>query len=256
MRYLENNRDIPYYNFALEDFLLSSPGCSDSYLFFYVHRPSVIIGANQVAEAEVDMDYAESKGIIVARRMTGGGAVYHDSGNLCYSMVRPCSPDGEEHFSVFAAPVVRALRKLGADAEATGRNDITIEGRKISGTAQMVRNGKVLHHGTLLLDCDSETLGKVLTPPPEKLASKGIKSVRSRVTNIREHLADAHKEMTMADLMTAIKQSFKEEEPLEDFGLSEADNAWINGRAETHFATNEWNRLRHCEERSDEAIQL
>ena len=155
------------------------------------NKSAVIVGQNQIIENEVDVPYAEANGIQIVRRMTGGGAVYHDLGNVNYTYIgRKAEKFG--NFLEFALPMIEFLRSLGVDAKHIGNNDIGIEDRsgvrKISGGAQAVRGEYILHHGTLLFDTDISVLEKVLTPDPAKLSSKGIKSVRSRVCNVSEYV--------------------------------------------------------------------
>ena len=160
--------------------------------FFMLWRNAraVIIGSNQVAENEVDMGYAGANGIQVVRRMTGGGAVYHDLGNVNYTYIgKNAGQFGD--YVVFAQPVIEFLKSLGVEARHIGKNDIGVGDRKISGGAQAVRGEYILHHGTILFDADVSALEKALTPDPEKFTGKGIQSVRARVCNISEHIAPA-----------------------------------------------------------------
>ncbi len=153
-------------------------------MFFYLwrNRPSVIIGYNQNSQAEVNLEYLRRNGILLVRRVTGGGAVYHDLQNLNYSMVAPLG--GADPVSV----IVEALQRLGVPAERTGRNDIFVEGRKVSGYARRVYKDRELVHGTLMYDVDIDTLTRALDVPGSKLNLKGVASVRSRVTNLKDYL--------------------------------------------------------------------
>ena len=157
-------------------------------LMLWRNRPSVIVGRNQNTLAEVNTAFVREHGIDVVRRMTGGGAVYHDLGNVNYSFIiheRHPEPDS---FALFARPVVACLRSLGVPAVFSGRNDILADGRKISGSAQCCMNDRTLFHGTLLFDLEMEMLEKVLTPGKAKIESKGVRSVRARVANLKEFL--------------------------------------------------------------------
>jgi lipoate-protein ligase A len=186
MRYIPSSFDIPYYNMELEEYLLENTRFTDDYLVFYVHKPSVIIGAHQNAYKEINARYIGENGVIVARRLSGGGAVYHDGGNLNYSFV--FSKPESVRFDKLLAPVCEALNSLGAGCAFTGRNDLTIDGRKFGGAAQCIKNGRLLFHGTLMVDVDFNALSQALTPDKMKIASKGIDSVRSRVVNLKEKL--------------------------------------------------------------------
>jgi lipoate-protein ligase A len=164
------------------------------------NEPTVVIGRNQNAYAELDLAYAEREGIHIARRITGGGAVYHDLGNLNYTYI---SAKGVEalDFATLAEPIISALSELGLNAKLSGRNDIEIDGVKISGNAQHSEGERVLQHGTLLFDTDLSVLSRVLLPDEAKLATKGIKSVRARVGNIKERLPELCDAAELADII-------------------------------------------------------
>jgi len=179
MKYLVNSSTDPYFNLALDEYCLENIQGEEPYFYLWRNSPSVIIGLNQNAYAEVNLEYLEKNGIRLARRVTGGGAVYHDLQNMNYTIVgRNPSPE----------PFVQALRELGVDAVLTGRNDIFVDGRKVSGYARRVSGGQEIIHGTLMYDVDLDTLSKVLDTPFSKLNSKGIASVRARVANLKDYL--------------------------------------------------------------------
>jgi len=186
--YLETGSTDPRYNLAFEEYILTHRREGD-YLILWQNAPSVIIGRNQNTIQEINSDFAEQNGIRAVRRITGGGAVYHDLGNLNYSFICDAEDMEKRTATRFTQPVVSALQGLGLDAEASGRNDILVSGCKVSGTASHINRGRVLHHGTLLFDSDAQTIMQVLTPDPLKLQSKGIRSVKSRVGNIRSFLS-------------------------------------------------------------------
>ena len=179
MRYLLNNSTDPYFNMALDEFCLENIVRDEPYFYLWRNRPSVIIGLNQNAWSEVNLGYLRERGITLARRVTGGGAVYHDLQNLNYTIIG-ASPS--------PTPVVEALRSLGVPAELTGRNDIFVEGRKVSGYARRVSKSQEIIHGTLMYDVDLDTLTHVLDTPESKMRAKGIESVKSRVANLKEYL--------------------------------------------------------------------
>ncbi len=186
MRYIYNDGTDPYFNLAAEEYLARN--CVEDIFMLWRNSSSVIIGKNQNALAEVDLDYAEKEKIPVIRRMTGGGAVFHDLGNVNYTFITKGS--GDIDFERFATPVISALAGMGVAASLGGRNDIVSEGYKISGNAQCRVNAEggfvTLHHGTLLFGADLSKLSAVLRPNPLKLKAKGIKSVSSRVKNIKD----------------------------------------------------------------------
>lgn len=185
--YLETGSQNPFYNLAFEEYVLTCRKAGD-YLLLWQNDNTVVIGQNQNAEQEVNRAFAEKHGIRVVRRTTGGGAVYHDLGNLNYSFITDAGEAETLAMERFTLPVVRALRGLGLQAETGGRNDILVEGRKVSGTAQRLLGGRILHHGTLLFDADPAMVAGALRVDPEKFRSKSAKSVRSRIGNIRDFL--------------------------------------------------------------------
>ncbi|MBR6921990.1 MAG: lipoate--protein ligase [Clostridia bacterium] len=185
--YINTSTD-PYFNLAAEQYLLDT---EDGEIFMlWRNDKAVIIGRNQNAYAEIDRAFVKEHDIAVVRRLTGGGAVFHDLGNVNFTFISPKRDDDLLDFSHFCAPVVTALRKLGVPAELSGRNDMTVNGRKFSGNAACVYNGKSMHHGTLLFSADVSEIEGSLHVDPEKMQSKGIKSVRSRVCNLKEYLPD------------------------------------------------------------------
>ncbi len=179
MRFAVNSSTDPHFNLAFDEYCLQQYRSDEDFFFLWRNRPSVIIGLNQNAYSEVNLDYLNSHGITLARRVTGGGAVYHDLQNLNYTFIgRSVSPE----------PFARALRSLGVPAEVSGRNDIFVEGRKVSGYARRVWHDREIVHGTLMYDVDIETLTRVLDAPGSKMEAKGIASVRSRVANLKDYL--------------------------------------------------------------------
>lgn len=187
MIYLETGSVNPYYNLAFEEYVLTNRTDGD-YLLLWQNDNTIVIGQNQNAEAEINRTFVDEHGIHVVRRGTGGGAVYHDMGNLNYSFITDLSETDHVAKERFTQPIVEALKGLGVQAEASGRNDILAEGRKVSGTAQRMVQGRILHHGTLLFDANPAMVAGALNVDPTKFQSKGTKSVRSRIGNIRDFL--------------------------------------------------------------------
>ena len=187
VQYLETHSQNPYYNLAFEEYVLCHRTQGD-YLLLWQNDNTIVVGQNQNTEAEINRAFVEQHHINVVRRSTGGGAVYHDLGNLNYSFITDAGELQELAMQRFTEPVVAALRSLGLNAEASGRNDILVEGRKVSGTAQRRHGGRILHHGTLLFDANPGMVAGALNVDPEKFRSKSTKSVRSRIGNIRDFL--------------------------------------------------------------------
>ena len=181
MKFLRNTSTDPHFNMSFDEYCLQRLPSDDCVFYLWQNRPSVIIGHNQDARREVNLEYLQEHGIALARRVTGGGAVYHDLQNLNYSIVgrRP-------RIDV----IVEALRSLGVPAELTGRNDIFVEGRKVSGFARSVYHQRELIHGTLMYDVDIDVLTRALDTPESKLNRKGVASVRSRVANLKDYLPE------------------------------------------------------------------
>ncbi len=187
VHYLETGSVDPCYNLALEQYVLEH--CLEGdWLLLWQNANTVVIGLNQNAAEEINPAFVEQHGITVVRRMTGGGAVYHDLGNLNYSFI--CDVGNAEELTIrrFTDPVCRALAAMGVKAETGGRNDILVSGKKVSGVAQRIEGGRILHHGTLLFDSDPQMISGALRADPAKFQSKSAKSVRSRVGNLRDFL--------------------------------------------------------------------
>ncbi|HEU4628140.1 MAG TPA: lipoate--protein ligase [Gemmatimonadaceae bacterium] len=177
-------------NLALEEYVFRHKPAAEDVLLFYVNAPAIIIGRNQNTIEEIDPGVVAARGIHVVRRVSGGGAVYHDLGNLNFSFMTAQVTDRFARYDHFTRPVIDVLRDLGVPAELGGRNDILADGRKISGNAQFATPTRMFSHGTLLLDSDLDAVTAALRPRPGKVESKGVKSIRSRVANIREFLRE------------------------------------------------------------------
>jgi lipoate-protein ligase A len=190
MLFVDNeNITDPRLNLAIEEHLLRNVSVAEPILLFYINEPSVIIGRNQNTLEEIDPDYVRANHIHVVRRLSGGGAVYHDLGNLNFSFVTP-GREGLHNFARFTGPVVKVLRQLGVDAELRGKSDIFAQGKKISGNAQYSTPARMFSHGTLLFDTGLEQMLKALNPRQVMIESKAVQSIRNFVTNIRELLAE------------------------------------------------------------------
>jgi lipoate-protein ligase A len=240
MRFISNNNITdPTLNLALEEYILRSLPDNDDYLLFYINEPSIIIGKNQNTVEEVNAEYVEANKLHVVRRLSGGGAVYHDLGNLNFSFIMKDDGQSFHNFKKFTEPVVRALRKLGVDAEMTGRNDLQVGERKISGNAQFSTKGKMFSHGTLLFDSEMENVVSALKANAEKYVSKSTKSIRSRVANITEFLAEP---MTIEQFRQHILASiFEDQSEIPFYELTEQDWANVQKLADERYRSWEWN---------------
>ncbi len=234
--YLQTDSTDPAYNLAFEEYVLTHYQEGDVVILWQNHN-AVIIGRNQNAEAEINRSFVEQHGIRVVRRNTGGGAVYHDLGNLNYSFITDAGDLQDRSAGRFTGPVVQALRGLGLDAESSGRNDILVSGKKVSGTAQQLLKGRILHHGTLLFDSDPEMIAGALNPDPTKFQSKSVQSVRSRVGNIRSALQS---DMDMDAFWAYLRISFTQSGMI-PLSLSSAELAEVRVLKESKYDTWEWN---------------
>ncbi|MCL1698646.1 lipoate--protein ligase [Lysinibacillus sp. BPa_S21] len=241
MIFVDNKRiHDPRINLAIEEYLLKTMDVEkDPVLLFYINQPSIIIGKNQNTIEEINTDYVEDNGIIVVRRLSGGGAVYHDLGNLNYSFITKDDGDSFMNYKKFTQPVVDALAKMGVHAELSGRNDILAEGRKVSGNAQFSTKGRMFSHGTLMFDTEIDAVVSALKVKKDKIESKGIKSIRSRVANISEFLKD---KMTVEEFrLEILKSIFGGEENIRYYELTEEDWANIHKLSAERYQTWEWN---------------
>lgn len=234
MRYLVNECTDACRNMAFDEFALESLPLDEPVFYLWRNAPSVIIGLNQSAYAEVNLDYLKEHGIALARRVTGGGAVYHDLQNLNYTIVGK-SRDLNADYPDYLHYMVNALRQLGVPAELSGRNDIMVEGRKCSGYAKRVWKDRLMVHGTLMFDVDLSVLQKVLSVPGSKMAASGVASVRSKVANLKDYLPGYADVLALKDALHAILAGTDSE-----VALSAAQLAGIEKMADEKFRTWNW----------------
>src|SRR5687768_16274811 len=228
-------------NLALEEYVFRNKPSDDDVLLFYVNAPSVIIGRNQNTIEEIDPDIVAARGIQVVRRISGGGAVYHDLGNLNFSFITPKVAGRFNRYDEFTRPLIQVLRELGVPAEISGRNDILAGGRKISGNAQFARPDRMFSHGTLLLDSNLDDVTAALRPKPGKVESKGVKSIRSRVANISEFLAEP---MTVDELRERIIEKIfgtRERSRIPAIQLVDSDWKAVHELVASKYGTWNWN---------------
>ena len=234
MKYLINPSTDPHYNMAFDEFCLEHLQADEPVFYLWQNRPAVIIGLNQSAYAEVNLKYLEENGIALARRVTGGGAVYHDLQNLNYTITGRIR-DLEKDCPAYVETMARALRTLGVPAELSGRNDILVDGRKCSGYAKRVSKNRLMIHGTLMYDVDIDALTKALAVPGSKLSAAGIASVRSRVANLKEYLPQFSGIGEFRDALQAMLSGTDGE-----IVLSPDKLAAVEADAEAKFRTWDW----------------
>lgn len=240
--YFIDNKGItdPRVNLAIEEYVLKNMDIEkDDYLLFYINQPSIIIGKNQNTIEEINTDYVEENGIIVVRRLSGGGAVYHDLNNLNFSFLTKDDGNSFNNYKKFTQPVVDALANLGVNSELSGRNDILAEGKKVSGNAQYSTRGRMFSHGTLMFNLDIDAVVNSLKVKQDKIESKGIKSVRSRVANIIDFLPE---KITVEQFrLEILKSIFGGEENIQFYELTEEDWANIHEISKNRYQQWDWN---------------
>lgn len=242
MKFIDNKGITdPYINLAIEEYILQNFGNEDTYLLFYINGPCIIIGRNQNSVEEINTDYVDSNGIKVVRRLSGGGAVYQDLGNLNFSFITKDDGESFHNFAKFTQPVVKALNRLGVPAELIGRNDLVVEGRKISGNAQFSTKGRMFSHGTLIYDSEIEHIVSSLNVSKEKIESKGIKSIRSRVANISEYLTEKKSMEEFVEILLCYIFDVEDVKDVPKYELTEKDWENIYEISKKRYQKWEWN---------------
>ena len=237
MLIIRRHNTDPYFNLATEEYVLKE--IRDDSFMLWRNDPSIIVGKHQNTLAEINLDYVRENNIKVVRRLSGGGAVFHDLGNLNFTFTMQGEGNNLIDFRKYTEPILEVLVKLGIDARFEGRNDLTIEGKKFSGNAMHIWKNKVLSHGTLLFSSHMPDLGKALNADPLKFKDKAVKSVRSRVTNISEHLKTP---MDVMQFSTLIENHIMEKYPEATlYELSEEDHSRIREMVQSKYGTWEWN---------------
>lgn len=236
--YLINNLNSnPYFNIAAEEYLLKHR--EEDYFVLYINLPSIIIGKNQNALSEINVEYVKKNKLPVVRRLSGGGAVYHSLGNLNFSFIIKDSRDNLMNFKKFTAPIIEVLKGLKINAESTGRNDLVIDGKKFSGNAQFKSKDRFLHHGTLLFSSNISEVSKSLNADPVKFDDKSTKSVSSRVTNIADYL---NEKITIGEFKELIFRQIIIDNPEYNFyEFSKDDLREINELVGNKYETWDWN---------------
>jgi lipoate-protein ligase A len=231
----DTNTD-PYWNLAAEEYLLDN--FDESIFRLWRNSDAIIVGRNQNAYAEIDTEWVSANKVPVVRRMTGGGAVFHDLGNVNFSFFDTRIPgrDSNDMFRIFTRPIIDALQSLGVDAYLEGRNDLLIDDKKFSGNAMCFSKNRVLQHGTLLFSISMNSLAKALKERPEKFDGRAVKSHRSRVTNITEHLT---KTMDVVEFMNYLADYVGRE--YKPYSWSEEDLRSIDALAESRYRRDSWN---------------
>ena len=236
MYYYETHCTDPCFNLSFEEYLLENKREGDI-LMLWQNANTVVVGLNQNTAQEINSAFVQEHGITVVRRSTGGGAVYHDMGNLNYSFITDLADAENMSIARFSKPVCDALAELGVNAEVSGRNDILVNGKKVSGVAQRIYKGRILHHGTLLFKTDPAMLSGALNVDPTKFSSKSSKSVRTRVGNIKDYLSD---DMSMAEFWTLLRVKLCGDDACA-CTLTDDELAEVSRNAEEKYRSWDWN---------------
>lgn len=233
--YIYNKSLNPYFNLALEEYFLTKS--KDEFFIIWRNDNCIVVGKNQNTLSEINIDFVKKNDISVVRRLTGGGAVFHDKGNINFTFIKNIN-DVNISFQEFLEPIVEFLKSLGVEAKISGRNDIVVDEKKISGNAQTIKNGRILHHGTLLFSANLKNVSEALKVSKEKYESKGVKSVESRVTNIKSYLKN---DMTVDEFMNELYRYIKNNTDIKEYILTQEDIKNIDELVRNKYSTYEWN---------------
>lgn len=237
LNYLDLTTTDPAFNLAVEEYVFDHLPKDRMYVLLWQNDNAIIIGKHQNTHAQINETFVKDRGIRVIRRLSGGGAVYHDLGNLNFTVIADAHSDTLD-FGRFCDLVILALKKMDICAERNGRNDMTVEGKKFSGNAQYIRDGRVMHHGTLLFDSNLTVLSQALQVDEEKISAKGVDSVRSRVTNLRPLLP---RNISLSRFRQVLLDTILEQYSGTAYDLTEADLATIEEIKTRRYDTWQWN---------------
>lgn len=236
MLLIYNEITNPYFNLAMEEYLLKN--FNEDMFILWRNENAVIVGKNQNTISEINLEYIKEHSIPVVRRQSGGGAVFHDLGNINFTFIAN-NNDSFSDFKRFTTPIIDLLKTLDINAEFSGRNDLLIDGCKFSGNAQYNYKNRVMHHGTLLFSSQITDLSNALKVKPIKFEGKGVKSVKSRVTNISDHLKEPLTVLEFKDLIMNYLEKINTDN--KHYTLTELDIENINKLVEEKYSTWDWN---------------
>jgi len=237
MKFIRNNSLNPYFNIALEEYCLENKVNEENFFIIWRNKPSIVVGRHQNIFQEIDYEYIKKENILVVRRISGGGTVYHDLGNVNYTFIFNRN-DNDINYEIHNYKIMEALSILNINTSMSKRHDILLDDKKISGNAQRIHKKHVLHHGTILFDTDLVKLEKSLDVKNNAIYSKATKSVRSQVTNIKENMCeDMNTEEFQEHLIKILSNDYSDDEIL----LTDEDFFRINKKVNEKFMKWEWN---------------
>lgn len=236
MIYIDHDSTDANFNFALEKYCMTELAIGDRYFLFWRTEPTLMIGRHQNAYQEINMDYAKTHDVNIVRRVTGGGTIYTDMNGWQFSFIERNPKSHHIDFSKYTKPIIEALKMLGIEATLSGRNDLLIKGKKFSGNAQHNQKSVNLHHGSILFNTDLEALVRALNVDDEKIISKGIQSVRERVTNVMDHMAVPMTSLEFRDAMLDVLLK-----DMDIYHLTHKDIQRVCEIKAAQFDTWEWN---------------
>lgn len=228
----------PAFNLALEQYAFDSLPRDRSWFMLWRNDNTIVVGRHQNTLAEINEACVRERGIRVVRRLSGGGAVYHDLGNLNFTFIQDADQGGQLDMGLFCRPMAQALQAMGVNAQVNGRNDITIDGQKFSGNSQYVREGRVMHHGTIMYDSNLDTVAQALQADPEKIRAKGVRSVRARVTTVRAHMPCP---VPLEEFKARLLEEISRERPMEPYTLTRADIEAVEAIKRERYDRWDWN---------------
>lgn len=238
MVYIESPSTDPYFNLALEQHVFDNLDRGKEYFMLWQNHNTIVVGKYQNTAREINHGFVKEKEIQVVRRLSGGGAVYHDMGNLNFTFIANAAQAEKLNFAIFIQPIVNTLAEFGVKAEMSGRNDITIDGKKFSGNSQYIKQKRVMHHGTILYSSDLSMVAKALNVAPDKIKSKGVQSVRSRVTNVKDCM---QQDISLEDFKKGLLKHMFAAGALQPYILTEDDYRQINELKASRYDLWDWN---------------
>ncbi|ATZ17644.1 lipoate--protein ligase [Mesoplasma melaleucae] len=230
----------PSYNLAVEEYLTYHYKTNDPILYIWQNSNTIVVGRNQNTYAEINIAEAMKDEVKIIRRNTGGGTVFHDMGNVCYSLIVNNDKDSQTSFEIALQPIIKYLRSEGLNANFSGRNDIEIDGYKISGNAQLKTNNKILQHGTLLFDVELPRILKYLNVDPEKIKHQKVKSKPARVANIKALLNGIDKQIELNDFINNVINSYTANQETKWIEFTDEEKAEIQKCFEEKYQSREW----------------